>query len=66
MSTNPTHDWEQFGAMARDFAGTTVSYFKALIHSGLTRQEALTLTLGWQTTMLEGMIRGKPTVGPNA
>lgn len=56
MSASPIHDWEQFTAMARDFAGTVSTYFKTLVAAGLTRAEALELALGWQNTTIASMI----------
>lgn len=50
---NITHVMEQYAAFWRDFAAQAVpAYFKGLIAGGLTREEALALTLGWQNTLV--------------
>lgn len=55
---NITHIMEQYAAFWRDFAANAVpAYFKALVAGGLTRQEALELTLGWQNTLIEVTIQ---------
>lgn len=57
MSGNVTHVMEQYSAFWRDFAASAVpAYFKSLIAGGLTREEALKLTLGWQNTLVESVI----------
>lgn len=51
------HDMEQFGAMAAQFADIVGQYHKALLAKGFMRDEALRLTMAWQTTTWEGIVR---------
>lgn len=52
MSVAGTHQWEQFGAHMKDFAGTVTTYFNELLAGRFTRAEALKLTVAFQNSML--------------
>ena len=56
---NIMHVMEQMTAAYRDFALTTATYFKGLCAAGMTREEALTLTVAWQNTVLSSALRPK-------
>jgi len=52
------HLLDQLTAMWRDFAANSVpSYFKSLVLNGFTREEALTLTLGWQNEIVRSTMQ---------
>ena len=47
-----THNMEQMLAMMLEFAVSLARYHQQLVENGFTREEALEIVLGYQTTLL--------------
>lgn len=66
---NPATQLAQMLASLIDIAALAADYFQALVNEGLTREEALALTLNWQQTIMvtaSTIQQQPPTPAPEA
>lgn len=54
---------EQMGAWVRDFAPVVRRYYEALIEAGFSKDQALRLTVEWQSATIAAMFNKRPGSG---